>query len=157
MPPTFRRSGAPSAASGSKIGLFCNGSTVFLDSSILLSSASRFKNDPALLTNPRFEIESEVSSEIFSTFVNALNYETCEITAENCSGLQRLATEFGFDELLRSCTDFSGETDGAAVVRICRLQKRIRDKTRQVNALREQLEELQEAVASLQPREDSGE
>jgi hypothetical protein len=124
--------------------------TIQVDGSILISSSTRFKNDPTLLDRLKYEVQTKVSSDIFSTFINALTYKTCEINTANCAALQELAIEFGFDELLWKCTDVSGTADGASVVRICRLQKRIRNRARQANALKEQLEKLQSVVSILE-------
>jgi hypothetical protein len=86
--------------------LNCNGTRLNVRKSHLVEKLQIFFDDPALLTNPEYEVHTSVGVPPFTDFVKSVQGESIDITAANYGGLSALCSEFGFADLLSELFSF---------------------------------------------------
>jgi hypothetical protein len=77
----------------------------------LLKRLGLFQLHPSLLGVDEYEVKAQVSLSSFSAFVNIVSGAPITVSEANCTEIQLLAEEFGFDALREACTEFSVTRD----------------------------------------------
>jgi hypothetical protein len=116
-----------------------------------------FGDNPSLTASP-YNVESEVSLEIFEEFVAAIQGNPITITKDNFEGLTALCQEFRFSDLDSALSEFhvsddSGEgesgTDPEARKRIVALEKRLQKQETTTQAVLKRLSKLEAGLSAL--------
>jgi hypothetical protein len=85
------------------MALVCGSERIFVDKVTLFAKLELFNKNPALLGLREYELRSDVSSSIFSTFIELIGGTEFDIRDDDAEGLGRLAAELGHTALAAAC------------------------------------------------------
>jgi hypothetical protein len=86
--------------------IVCNGVVYSISKGLLIDKLFLFSEHLALLDAESYAVRSSVRSDVFTTFVRAMQDDNVEINSRNFTGLQLLADEFQFEELQHKLREF---------------------------------------------------
>jgi hypothetical protein len=85
------------------MALVCGSERILVDKVTLFTKLELFSKNPALLGFREYEVRSNVSSSVLSTFVELIGRTEFDIRDEDVEGLGRLAAELGHAALAAAC------------------------------------------------------
>jgi hypothetical protein len=94
------------AGDASQMALVRGSARFVVDKVILFAKLQLFSKNPALLAQREYEVQSDVSSSVLSTFVEVIGRTEFDITADKVDGLAALSEELGHLRLAAACRAF---------------------------------------------------
>jgi TPR repeat protein len=89
-----------------QMNLICDGQPFTVAKSKLLDNLAFFGDHPERLSGADVQVQTKVTTTVFTEFVKALEGSEVDITEDNVTSLSALSTEFGFDSLKADCDSF---------------------------------------------------
>jgi hypothetical protein len=137
--------------------LVLGGETFRVENSRLVKSCQRFEDDPFLLSGP-YAVGSDVSTDSFRTFVDAIGGTSPEITTGNVIDLILLSKEFGFKSLMSKISEFRSRYSSFEGLNQGAIESLIAEGQRQqaeLDGVRSELAELRHALRRAREESES--
>jgi hypothetical protein len=137
--------------------LVLGGETFRVENSLLVKSCQRFEDGPSLLSGP-YVVGSDVSTDSFRTFVDAIGGTSPEITIGNVIDLILLSKEFGFQGLMSKLSEFRSRYSSFDGLNQGAIESLIAEGQRQqaeLDGVRSELAELRHALRRAREENES--
>jgi hypothetical protein len=106
----------------------------------LMEHLRLFQDNPSLLNEQEYEVQTRVRTEVFSAFARMLTGGEIVVSEDTCESFRSLSEEFGFEALSDACAEFAESrqtADHSLAKRVNALEEQLLSREREFARLRE--------------------